>query len=161
MPTPFQNIYEMFFDKITDDLYLELTEIDTKEDCHRMLVNAIPKFEFPKQSLSYVVSFTPGYDDVDNSYFNNTLTMDEKNILATLMVLEWLQRQINSIENTAQKFYGNGFKLTSQAAHLNKLLALKESVKQDAKYLQRLYKRRNIKADGQIASSWSMFNTYN
>ena len=44
MTTLFQDIYDIFFGKITDDMYLELTEYDTKKDCQSILINAIPLF---------------------------------------------------------------------------------------------------------------------
>lgn len=158
--TPFKDIYNTFFSKITDDMYIELTEADTRKDCQLLLIQAIPWFEFPRQSLQYeLVPITPQGED--NSYFVADLTSDEINILAMLMVKGWLQRQITSIENTAQKYYGNGFKLTSQASHLGKLLDLKEELKGDIMHLQRLYKRRYVDKDGIVRSSWSMFNTYN
>ena len=96
----------------------------------------------------------------DNSYFTSELDVEEKNILATLMMQGWLQRQITSIENTRLKYYGNTFKLTSQANHLQKLIALKDDVRRDAQHLQRLYKRRKVDSDGTIKSAWSIFNTY-
>ena len=160
MTTLFQDIYDIFFDKITDDMYVELTEYDTKKDCQSILINAIPLFEFPKKSLTYVKYEIDSASFQDNSYFTSELDVEEKNILATLMMQGWLQRQITSIENTRLKYYGNTFKLTSQANHLQKLIALKDDVRRDAQHLQRLYKRRKVDSDGTIKSAWSIFNTY-
>jgi hypothetical protein len=53
------------------------------------------------------------------------LTDEEINILALLMKTSWLNRQIDSIENTRMKYSGSDFKMTSQANHLSKLLSLK------------------------------------
>lgn len=160
MTTLFQDIYDIFFEKITDDMYLELTEYDTKKDCQSILISAIPLFEFPKKSLSYKRIEVNEETFEDSSFFEQELDIEEKNILATLMLQGWLQRQITSIENTRQKFYGNTFKLTSQASHLQKLLSLKNDVRRDCLHLQRLYKRRKIDSDGKVTSSWSIFNTY-
>ena len=160
MTTLFQDIYDIFFGKITDDMYLELTEYDTKKDCQSILINAIPLFEFPKKSLAYKKNEVNEETFEDSSFFEQELDTEEKNILATLMLQGWLQRQITSIENTRQKYYGNTFKLTSQANHLQKLIALKDDVRRDSKHLQRLYKRRKIDSDGNVKSAWSMFNTY-
>lgn len=160
MTTLFQDIYDIFFGKITDDMYLELTEYDTKKDCQSILINAIPLFEFPKKSLAYKKNEVNEETFEDSSFFEQELDTEEKNILATLMLQGWLQRQITSIENTRQKYYGNTFKLTSQANHLQKLITLKDDVRRDSKHLQRLYKRRKIDSDGNVKSAWSMFNTY-
>lgn len=160
MATLFNEVYDIFFDKITDDMYIELTEYDTKKDCQSILINAIPLFEFPKKSLSYVKIEVDPQTFEDNSFFNADLDVEEKNILAILMLQGWLQRQITSIENTRLKYYGNTFKLTSQANHLQKLLTLKDDVRRDSKSLQRLYKRRKVDSNGNVKSAWSMFNTY-
>lgn len=160
MTTLFKEIYDIFFDKITDDMYVELTEYDTKKDCQSILINAIPLFEFPKKSLAYVRNDVDSESFEDSSYFLSELDMEEKNILAILMLQGWLQRQITSIENTRLKYYGNTFKLTSQANHLQKLLSLKNDIRRDSIHLQRLYKRRKVDSAGNVKSAWSMFNTY-
>jgi hypothetical protein len=48
MSTPFTSVYDRFFSKITDDMYLELTPEDTIKDLRNLLINAIPGFEFPR-----------------------------------------------------------------------------------------------------------------
>ena len=105
------------------------------------MLNAIPEFEFPRKSLDYTILERPisnksvnvhgfsiedaegnGYEDA--SYFNTALSSEEINILAILMMNGWLQRQITSVENVRMKYSGTDFKMTSQANHLAKLLAL-------------------------------------
>ncbi len=46
--TQFSTIYNRFLEKITDDMYMELTPEDTLKDLQRLLINAIPGFEFPR-----------------------------------------------------------------------------------------------------------------
>jgi hypothetical protein len=111
-------------------------------------------FEFPKVSLKYELSDT-------GAHFYSELSEEEINILAKLMMINWLQRQITSIDNTRQKYYGDSFKLTSQASHLKSLISLKEDLQKDSKKEQRLYKRRKIDQNGKVTSVWSDFNTYN
>ena len=158
--TPFMKVYDRFFDLITDDMYIEWTEEDTKKDLQNILSASVPAFEFPKVSLKYELLEYNYEKFTDDSYFYSDLDMEEINILARLMVANWLQRQITSIENTRQKYYGSSFKLTSQAAHLKALLSLKEDIQKDSKKEQRLYKRRNIDSNGMVSSRWSIFNTY-
>ena len=153
-------VYDRFFDLITDDMYVEWTEEDTKKDVQNILVAAIPNFEFPKISLKYEILKYDLVEFSDDSYFYADFTEEEINIVAKLMVINWLQRQITSIENTRQKYYGDSFKLTSQASHLKALISLKEDLQKDSKKEQRLYKRRIIDSDGNVSSSWSIFNTY-
>ena len=182
--TQFSAVYNRFLGQITDDLYLELTPEDTLRDLQNLLINAIPGFEFPRKNLyDYTIEVREIYEDdlisddfvlgtvwgdiedatlletpkvlVDKSRFNVELTPEEINILALLMKQGWVQRQVTSIENTRMKYSGSDFKMTSQANHLSKLLALLEESRRDSFHMQRLYKRRKIAAGGSYASNWS------
>lgn len=146
--TPFEDIYDRFFGKITDDMYMEWTEEDTKKDLKNILIDAIPGFEFPRFPL---------YDfDIDAETFNCHLTSEEINIFALLMYNTWLQRQVASVEQTRMKYSGSDFKMTSQANHLAKLMELKKEAERQSHHMQRLYKRRKIiDKDGSIKSNWS------
>ena len=174
MGTQFASVYNRFLDKITDDMYMELTPEDTIRDLQNLLINAIPGFEFPRITLGYEILTRPinensfnkegflitdvdgnGYEDA--SEFHNLLTSEEINILAILMMNDWLQRQITSIENIRMKYGGTDFKMTSQAAHLAKLLSLLEETQRQSIHMQRLYKRRRTDDNGQIRSNWSVF----
>lgn len=159
-PTSFEEVYNRFFGKITDDMYMEWTEEDTKKDLYNILMDAIPGFEFPRFPLydftnitqkneeSGVVTTTPG--------FSAHLTSEEINILAILMYNTWLQRQIASIEHTRMKYSGTDFKMTSQANHLAKLIELKKEAERQSHHMQRLYKRRKqIDDKGSFKSNWS------
>lgn len=145
--TSFQEIYDRFLGKITDDMYMEWTKEDTLDDLKNILMDAIPGFEFPRFSL---------YDfDIQTETFNCSLTSEEINIFALLMYNVWLQRQVASIENTRMKYSGTDFKMTSQANHLSKLITLKQEAERQALHMQRLYRRRKIGSHGEVASNWS------
>ena len=89
--TSFSTVYQMFFDKITDDMYLEYTEFDTKRDCQAILLNAISKFEFPRVNLFDYTLYEP--EEGLDSTFNMELTVEEINILAHLMREEsWIDK---------------------------------------------------------------------
>ena len=183
--TQFSTIYNRFLEKITDDMYLELTPEDTIKDLQRLLLNAIPGFEFPRQCISdYTLEVVEIPEDevqegdfiigvvwndllehpnsevpdviVERSHFNVNLTAEEINILALLMKQGWVQRQVTSIENTRMKYSGADFKMTSQANHLQKLLALLDESRRDSFHMQRLYKRRRIVSDGRYRSNWDV-----
>lgn len=51
MGTLFSEVYNRFLNKITDDMYMELTPEDTMKDLQRLLINSIPGFEFPRKDL--------------------------------------------------------------------------------------------------------------
>ena len=140
--TQFSTIYNRFLEKITDDMYMELTPEDTIKDLQRLLINAIPGFEFPRQCISdYTLEVVEIPEDevqegdfiigvvwndlledpnsevpdaiVERSHFNVNLTAEEINILALLMKQGWVQRQVTSVENTRMKYSGADFKMTS------------------------------------------------
>ena len=182
--TPFSAIYNCFLGKITDDMYMELTPEDTIKDLQRLLIQAIPGFEFPRKNLdSYEIKVVQMKEDevlpddfiigviwndlsdntvdvpdviVEKSAFAEELTSEEINILALLMKQGWVQRQVTSIENTRMKYSGSDFKMTSQANHLQKLLTLLEESRRDSFHMQRLYKRRKKDRDGHYESNWSV-----
>ena len=169
MSTPFADVYDRFFSKITDDMYLELTPEDTIKDLRNLIINAIPGFEFPRKKLDYHLFSKISEEIKDNDYiinsetkeiecseFESDLTSEEINILAILMVETWLQRQITTIENIRMKYTGSDFKMTSQANHLSKLLNLQTEVQRQSLHYQRLYKRRKTDDDGYIKSNWSV-----
>ena len=168
MGTKFASVYNRFLGKITDDMYMELTPQDTLRDMQNLLIGAIPEFEFPRKSLNYTISTHEGEEGdyvvqsvegisyVDDSAFEFELDSEEINILATLMMVSWVQRQVTSVEVTRMKYSGVDFKMTSQANHLSKLLALLKETQRQSHHLQRLYKRRKTDSEGNIKSNWSV-----
>lgn len=173
IPTSFSKVYNSFLSKITDDMYLELTEEDTKKLLRELLLSAIPKFQFPRIPLDYefvhenlcanCVNFETCWQasDQDQGWiFIHALEREEINILATYMVVEWLGQQLASIENTRMKYSGADFKFTSQANHMQKILQMKRDYDREAFHLQRLYKRRIRDVDGIYRSTIpSIMNT--
>ena len=151
--TQFAAIYNRFLEKITDDMYMELTPEDTIRDLQNLLTDAIPGFEFPRVDLSDYKIQTKVINEADakpgdfilavlwqelpedgeqqapdvlveRSCFKAKLSTEEINILALLMKQGWVQRQVSSVEVTRMKYSGSDFKMTSQANHLSKLLVL-------------------------------------
>lgn len=104
---------------------------------------------------------TPQRVIIDNSSFNCELSPEEINILAILMMVAWLQRQVTSIENTRMKYSGPDFKMTSQANHLAKLLNALSECQRQSHHMQRLYKRRRRETTPNnttmYRSNWDIF----
>ena len=146
--TNFKVVYDCFFSKITDDMYMEMDERQTEEMLEELLLNAIPWFEFPRVDLTR-------YNLYNNRFEGVKLNNDEINILATYMVVGWLDQQLASVENVRMKYSGSDFKFTSQANHMSKLLALKKDYERAGFHLQRLYKRRKVDKDGRVRSTFS------
>ena len=143
--TSFTTVYDCFLDKITDDMYMELTEEDTSKMLTGLLRNALPHFEFPRVDI---------YDfNLEQQIFNVDLGFEEVNIIAVYMVVEWLGQQLASVENIRMKFSGSDFKFTSQANHMSKLMALKKEYEREGFHLQRLYGRRK-RVNGVVKSTF-------
>lgn len=168
--TPFSYIYDSFLSKITDDMYMELTELDTSRLLQDLLISAIQKFEFPRFDIT---NYEIEYIEEETTYcgiesgnqevpafiygggcFNEGLTPEEINILSTYMIVEWLGQQLASVENTRMKYSGSDFKFTSQANHMQKLLTLKKDYEREGFHLQRLYKRRLRDKNGIMRSTF-------
>ena len=175
--TSFAIVYNRFLDKITDDMYVELSPEDTVAELQNLIIAAISKFEFPRVNLyDYTIqtAFVPKEEvtnedfvlnseedtvEVEQSYFSEDLSLEEIDILAYNMLDGWLQRQVTSIEVTRMKYSGSDFKFTSQANHLQKLMSLQDKISQKTHHLQRLYKRReqNPENNNRYRSTWYMF----
>lgn len=154
--TPFSDIYSNFLSKITDDMYMELTEQDTYQILQQLLISALPKFEFPRQSLEYIKIQKQQNDDntTQEWRFINKLTNEQINIITTYMIVEWIGQQLASVENVRMKYSGSDFKFTSQANHMQKLLQMKKDYEREGFHLQRLYKRRRKNEDGIYQSTF-------
>jgi len=168
-PTSFLTIYDAFFSRVTDDMYMEFTEEDTYMMLQDLLLNNLPRFEFPRFDIfdyeegawGYLGEYegvesndkeVPAYGWIGGT-FNVELTLEEINIIALNMVIGWLGQQLDTTENTRMKYSGSDFKFTSQANHMAKLKVLVDAQKADSVHLQRIYKRRIRTVDGQIQST--------
>mgnify|MGYP000000523977 CR=1 FL=1 len=143
--TSLNEVYDAFFALITDDMYMEITEEETRADCRELLEASLPLFEFPDKLI-----------DIVGDSFNVDLSREERNILAYGMLQIWLQRQITSIDVVRQKFSGTDFKLTSQASHLQRLMTLMTNTKNEHRRLQMLHSRRRVGPTGNYESTFDL-----
>lgn len=148
MATSFDEMEDFFLAGITDDMYLELTEEDTKQILDEILLAALPSFEFPKNKNLLEV-------DLDSREFDDDLTTEEMMIIRQYMIAEWIGYQLATVDNVRQKYSGSDFKLTSQASHIKQLVAMKKEYESRGFHLQRLYCRREIDKDGNFKSTFS------
>lgn len=145
--TTFQEMYDFFLAGITDDMFLELNEQDTQRILFELLSAALPHFEFPNHDI-YTL-------DMENQEFTCTLTQEEKMIIRQYMIMEWIGYQLASIDNIRQKYSGSDFKFTSQAAHMDKLMRLRQTYQEEGAYLQHLYSRHKMDDEGRMVSTMS------
>ena len=156
--TPFLTIYNSFLNRVTSEMYMEMTELDTFEQLQGILLNAIPRFKLPRFDI---LSYEEGYLDYSGTYkgvesdnrevpsikwiggtFSDILTVEEINILSLAMVIEWFIQQLNTTEYTKMKYSGSDFKFTSQANHMAKLKVMIDKYEEECRRLQDTYKRR-------------------
>ena len=131
MATSYEEIYNLAANKITDPEIALLLQEDIEELFHGYLISAIPKFRKCKNDLS-------NRDD-ELRQFNVDLLDVEKEILAILVVREWLQPQLYSALLTKQVFSDKEQKYYSQSSHISELRALDETLKIEAQKLSRDY----------------------
>lgn len=144
--TPFDEIYDLFFTTVTDDMFLEWMKDETYDQIKNILIRALSNFQFPRFRI---------FDyDFNGSTFNFIMDVEEKNILVNLMIIEWFSMQLSDIELVRQKYSSRDFVLTSQANHMSKLQELKLGYELDSKKKQRLYKRRYIDSEGNVKTNY-------
>lgn len=118
MATPYMSIYSSFLSKISDIYLASLSDADLIEQLLKFLNASIPKFKKCKKDLSQ-------RDDALNQ-FDEDLSDEEIEMLANLMVIEWLRPQINNLELLKQSLGSRDFNLFSQANHLKELQTLRK-----------------------------------
>lgn len=131
MATTYDTIYNIAANKITDPEIALLSSDDLEEMFHDYLISAISQFRKCKSDLS-------DRDD-EIRQFNADLLDVEKEILAILVVRQWLQPQLYSALLTKQVFSDKEQKYYSQAQHISELRALDETLKLEAQKLSRDY----------------------
>lgn len=125
--TSFDDIYDAFLGKMTEDEWEAWTEEEMAVDFRNLLEAAIPWFKFPRVSL----------ERTDEGFVED-LKNEEIQILASFMKCEWLNRTILSWENIKPLYDERDF---SPAKLLNEFreLLVKEETK--ARKLESLYYR--------------------
>ena len=131
MATPYNKIYDRALAKITDYDLAFLPDDNFRSMLRGWLNSSISKFRKCASDLS-------DRDD-ELEVFNVDLIDEEIEILALLMVCEWLEPQVNSVLLTHQMFGGKEEKFYAQANQLAELKALRDDTRTEAKKLMRDY----------------------
>lgn len=131
MATPYSKIYDRALAKITDYDLAFMPNDDLRLMIRGWLNSSISKFRKCASDLS-------DRDD-ELEVFNVDLVDEEIEILALLIVCEWLEPQINSVNLTLQMFGGKEEKYYSQSSHLAEVKALRNETRTEARKLMRDY----------------------
>lgn len=132
--TPYEKVFNVFLNKISDPIYGEMEEDFLTDDLIGLMNDAILHFEFPKVSLKD--------KDDESQHFNQELGFDEVQILGNLMVLSWVRRSLRDTDLIRQTMTPLEFHQYSQANHLNALISLERNLTNDMEELKRRYSRR-------------------
>ena len=131
MATTYDKIYNRALAKIQDFDLVALQDRDLEEMLHGWLMAAIAKFRQCKNDLSD--------RDEELRQFNVDLEDEEVEILAIMVVREWLAPQVHSALLTKQIFGGKEENYFSQSAHLKQLMDADTSLRVEAQKLSRDY----------------------
>jgi len=131
MATPYSKIYDRALAKLTDYDLAYLPEEDFQLMLRGWLVSSISKFRKCEANLS-------DRDD-ELEVFNSDLKDEEIEILALLVVGEWLEPQVNSVTLTRQFFGGKEEKFFAQANQLDAIKTLRDETRTEARKLMRDY----------------------
>jgi hypothetical protein len=128
MATLFDDIYNSFLMKVSDYSYLELTEAELEDNFVKFLRSACVNFRQSESDL--FINFNE-----EAKQFDIDLDNYEIEILATLMVIEYLTPHIVSTENLRQLIGNREFKFYSQANLLSELQKLRRMFRLEATQL--------------------------
>ena len=125
--TPYSKVYEAFLARILEDEWENWLIEEAMVDWEQILNMAIPHFKFPRVSL-----------EKTDEGFSGDLGVEEIQILANFMKVEWLNRCIMTWENVKPLYTERDF---SQANLLDKLNAMIASERANAKEMESIYYR--------------------
>ena len=125
--TPYTKVYEAFLARILEDEWDKWLIDEAEADWRQILDMAVPHFKFPRVSL----------EQTDDG-FSGDLGVEEIQILANFMKVEWLNRCIMTWENVKPLYVERDF---SQANLLDKLNAMIASERANAEKMESIYYR--------------------
>ena len=125
--TPYTKVYEAFLARILEDEWDNWLIEEAMADWKQILDMAIPHFKFPRVSL----------EQTDEG-FSGDLGVEEIQILANFMKVEWLSRCVMTWENVKPLYVERDF---SQANLLDKLNAMIKSERENAEKMESIYYR--------------------
>jgi hypothetical protein len=129
--TSFDDIYKRFAQKITDYKILELSDVDVEEMLYGNLLSAITKVKPITSDLS-------ARDEILKTFTINLLDV-EKEVLACLLVVEWITPQLNSTLYTNQFMGSKEDKFYAQSNQISSLRDMKKDMQVEARKLRRDY----------------------
>ena len=125
--TPYFKVYEAFLARILEDEWDKWLIDEAVADWRQLLDMAVPHFKFPRVSLEQT-----------EEGFCGDLSVQEIQVLANFMKVEWLNRSIMTWENVKPLYVERDF---SQANLLDKLNKMLETETRNAEKMESIYYR--------------------
>lgn len=141
--TNVSEVFEAFLSKVSNYEILSLTDQEVEDELFPYLTSARTKFFRCKKDLNIVSDELSG-----ELRFNALLHPFEIEILATLMVVEFINPALNSSEIIKPSLSDKEFKVYSQANHIRELRLLKRELKREASALITTYTFLDLKEEG-------------
>nr|WP_145401465.1 hypothetical protein [Paenibacillus xylanexedens] len=123
--TPYVNIYERFSIKIQDYMLDEMfrESSDTYEDyIVGFLKAAVAKFTYCRKNLAD--------RDEDIKCFNVTLSELEEEILAEMMKVEWMDKEVNNVLEMRLALNNSDFKRYAESNNLKAKMDLRDNIQE-------------------------------
>lgn len=133
--TLYSTLYNRCLQKLEDPTLMQLPEEDLEDMLHDYMLSAIAKHRKCEHDLS-------DRDD-ELKQFNSDLSDLEIEILAILMLREYISQRLHSVVNVLQVFSGKETSFFSQAAHIKELREMDDRLKLEAQQLSRDYTYEN------------------
>ena len=135
MTTPFISIYEIFLNQILDERFLKTLSLENQEMLlETALLQAVIDFDNSIIDLTF---------DLENKCFLNELTYEERFMLANLMHLFWVRRQLEDERKLRQQLGNRDYQIYSPANHLKELMNSDASIYKRIKRMKYNYTLKN------------------
>jgi hypothetical protein len=136
--TSYEEVYGRFLPKITDYSFLQLTDSEINEDLEAFLKSSIIKFRHCKKLSKR--------DELTKKFIEH-LTDEEKEILATLMCVEYLTPKILTDDLLKQSLNSKDYSIYSQANHIKEVRELRDVFQSESNQLMISYTLNNLNMD--------------
>lgn len=131
MATPLTEVYNFFLSKVENYSFVKLNEQGKLEAVlYTYLIPSIVRFTNCNTSLEV--------DEATQSFVAD-LSIDEKEILATFMLLNYLTSKTTDIKNLQLVLSERDYAMKSQANHLTSLISLKKDIQSEVSQLLNSY----------------------
>ena len=139
MTSEYEDIYSRFLSRVTD---YKLAELD--EDIAKDMINGYMRQTVSKPYIRRLFSTFTLDNDYEEMEYELKFQTDEdsdkdfiEEVVATGMVIEWLQPKYKSVLNTAQFFGNSDQKWFSQANHMTELREMLDQAQTELRKLVR------------------------